>query len=215
MLEWFKNNNYPINNTSVPINYAAINGHANVLDWFNNSNYVFEYSEDTINYAAEHGHTNILDWFKNSDYELKYSENTTNYAVINGHTNVLDWFKNSDYELKYSENTIDNAVSNGCINVLMWFNNYEQLDDDFHNKNYTKIYKKTKTCVKYSNNSFKRECPICLADNIANLKTICDHMYCEKCFVNYYLIHKHKKICAICKQSLILDDKLSIEINNH
>lgn len=62
------------------INYAAANGHVDVLEWFHNSIFDFEYNSDTIDNAAANGHVNVLEWFKNSNYEFIYN-NAISYAA--------------------------------------------------------------------------------------------------------------------------------------
>ena len=68
-----------------------------------------DYNE-LINWAAKNGHVNVLEWFKNSGLEFKYTDNAIDWAAQNGHVNVLEWFKNSGLEFKYTDDAIDWAA---------------------------------------------------------------------------------------------------------
>jgi hypothetical protein len=98
------------------------------------------------------------------------------------------------------------------INILIWRIDIMDWRIDIIGFNIV-INKNTNIRIKHINNCAINEfyCPICICDNIKNselIKTNCNHLYCNDCFINYLNMHKNTYLnlsgikCAICKTAI-------------
>jgi hypothetical protein len=69
------------------------------------------------------------------------------------------------------------------------------------------------TNISYGLNNTIKECPICFNDISSGIKTICDHYYCNDCFVTYYIYHNNNS-CAKCRHTLCTNNKFEIDLFN-
>lgn len=129
------------------------------------------------------------------------------WAIINGH----DSKRFIEYALK---NNID--VNSSHINkILKKYSNtlggkkvlrYKYLKE----QNYHKYYKISYQKVGYFYpNSSQNTCSICFEPNV-EVKTKCDHVYCNKCYTNYYNFDKDHR-CAVCRSEI--DNEIIYVIN--
>ena len=77
----------------------------------------------------------------------------------------------------------------------------------FNEKNYSKIYELLNITIEKQEIK-SDECIICYEKS--NLETICNHNYCDECFIKYHIIDKHTT-CGYCRQIIHNDNKIIIK----
>lgn len=120
-LEWLAKAAYPrFKYNILAVNYAARNGHLNVLTWFNKSRLEFKYGCGAMNGAAEKGNIEVLEWFlQNKRYNLKCSSSATVAAAKHGQLDVLKWLLKNNL-IKRDKRAIGYAKQNGYFDIMEW-----------------------------------------------------------------------------------------------
>jgi len=94
--------------------YAARNGHLDVLQWAKSNGY--SWSLDICSCAGENGHLEVLKWARSNGYS--WSSDTCALAAQNGHLKVLKWARSNGCD--WNSRTYFGAIENGHYHVAVW-----------------------------------------------------------------------------------------------
>ncbi len=109
--------------TNHAMNWAAKNGHLNIVQWLHD-NRREGCSVKAMNWAAKNGHLNIVQRLHDNRRE-GCSNLAMNLAAQNGHINVLDWLRNNRTE-GCTEHAVLLAIKKGHLDVLIWLHNNQK-----------------------------------------------------------------------------------------
>ena len=107
----------PFNNICDPMNYAARNGHLEIVKWLH-ENRKEGCTKDAMNMAAEKGHLKVIKWLHKNRQEGCTSD-AMNLAAEEGHLRVIKWLHKNKKEgcTKYA---IHWAIRNGHLEIAKW-----------------------------------------------------------------------------------------------
>lgn len=100
--------------------YAALNGHTQIIKWlhFNNKQ---GYTFKVINNASRNGHIKIVKWLHKNRKE-NYSKEAINWAAMNGHFDIVKFLY--DNKIGYcSHSAITWAGLNGHTKIVKYLHN--------------------------------------------------------------------------------------------
>jgi hypothetical protein len=163
-----------------------------------------------FNFAITFNIIELLNCFDKDELCFVSKFLTSDYHFIkNINIEVFDWLY---YNIEYVD--FDMMISNYLFthnDFTQWF--FKKYLNNI--SNYIKFYEKNNVIINndlYEENKENNECIICYEKS--NIKTICNHYYCNQCFTTYYFFHNNKKCCTICNQSLLDNNKLLLDIIN-
>lgn len=114
ILEWFKEENIPINADLIYEN-SAFSGNLQIIKWLHFQDYAFNEIVPFI--AAEHGHLPILEWAKSVDL-CPMDQFLSDGAAGNGHLHILRWLLENGFPISIQA-TI-RTVENKNYEILKW-----------------------------------------------------------------------------------------------
>ncbi|KAK1929201.1 putative ankyrin repeat protein [Phytophthora citrophthora] len=105
-------------NNSLVMDFAACNGHLDILTWLHNTEQLSGCSTRAMDDAAKNGHLPIVQWL-----HVNRSEGCTtkamDYAASSGHLSVVQWLHTNRSE-GCTTRAMDLAAQNGQLQVLQW-----------------------------------------------------------------------------------------------
>jgi hypothetical protein len=191
-------------------NLICLNGHLEVTKWLfeikpdiNISNN----SELPFRSACEKGHLKIAKWLLKIKPDINISINNDfafRWACIKGHLKVAKWLLEikPDINISSDENfAFILACNQNHLEIAKFLSSL--LPKNYIILNYSKNKIEYEIIIslnisEYINVSEFPECCICFENS--NLKTICNHDFCEKC-INI-LIKQESFSCPICRKKL-------------
>ena len=159
--------------------YMCKNGHLEYAQHILNVHPTLDISaqnEYAFRFACRNGHLQVAQWLYQSkptlDISAKYEE-AFRWTCQHGHIQVAQWIQ-SLYSNKYIIVVKNNQITNHTIIQTLLKSNtvlhLEQLDN----------------------------CPICI-ELLCNLKTCCNHTFCESCIQTWF---NNNKTCPYCRTCL-------------
>ena len=159
--------------------FACRNGHLQVAQWLYQIKPTLDISakyEEAFRWTCQHGHIQVAQWL----YQIKPNINISakndwafRWACLRDHIQVAQWIQ-SLYSNKYIIVVKNNQIINyTIIQTLLKSNTVLHLEQ-------------------------LEVCPICI-ELLCNLKTCCNHTFCESCIQTWF---NNNKTCPYCRTCL-------------
>ncbi|POM76181.1 Hypothetical protein PHPALM_6614 [Phytophthora palmivora] len=107
-------------NNSLVMDFAACNGHLDILTWLHNTEQLSGCSTRAMDDAAKNGHLPIVKWLHANRSEGSTTK-AMDYAASSGHLEVVQWLHTHRTE-GCTTRAMDLAAQNGQLHVLQWLN---------------------------------------------------------------------------------------------
>ncbi|OWZ23131.1 hypothetical protein PHMEG_0002028 [Phytophthora megakarya] len=105
---------------SLVMDFAASNGHLDILTWLHNTQQLNGCSTRAMDDAAKNGHLPIVQWLHTNRSEGSTTK-AMDYAASSGHLAVVKWLHANRTE-GCTSRAMDLAAQNGKLQVLQWLN---------------------------------------------------------------------------------------------
>uniref|UniRef100_H3HBW0 Uncharacterized protein n=1 Tax=Phytophthora ramorum TaxID=164328 RepID=H3HBW0_PHYRM len=105
---------------SLVMDFAACNGHLDILTWLHNTEQLSGCSTRAMDDAAKNGHLPIVQWLSQHRSE-GCTTKAMDYAASSGHLPVVQWLHQHRTE-GCTTRAMDLAAQNGQLHVLQWLN---------------------------------------------------------------------------------------------
>ncbi|KAG3115663.1 hypothetical protein PI124_g5511 [Phytophthora idaei] len=105
---------------SLVMDFAACNGHLDILTWLHNTEQLSGCSTRAMDDAAKNGHLPIVQWLHANRSE-GCTTKAMDYAASSGHLPVVQWLHTNRLE-GCTSRAMDLAAQNGHLHVMQWLN---------------------------------------------------------------------------------------------
>jgi len=185
---------------------ACYNGHLSIVEWLlvklpNSTKCIMSNNAEIFTFACKKGHLSVAQLLFEvmpniSNYISIYEERLFKEVCINGHLSLAQWL----LEIKPTINisAYNDYIFTGNPQITFWTFTYrrhtnfaiEPIEQTFNGPIFdrTIIIDELKSDI----------CSIC-CNNKCDIKTICDHSFCEDCLGTWY---NKNKSCPICRFNL-------------
>lgn len=103
---------------SLVMDFAACNGHLEILTWLHNTEQLSGCSTRAMDDAAKNGHLSVVQWLHENRRE-GCTTKAMDYAASSGHLAVVQWLHNNRFE-GCTTRAMDLAAQNGQLHVMQW-----------------------------------------------------------------------------------------------
>lgn len=159
----------------------------------------FEFIKYSINNIV-----NLINFFeKNRDYAVETFFNNIYLSVIQRNFNLNSFLSMISNLYNYdSSNSFNDDFYKKLLIFIKNLEIYISGEKYLIKNDYNILYIKNNNfnIIQYESiNEIQNTCPICLNETNINLKTICNHIFCYNCFIEFLF---NSTICPLCRKNL-------------
>jgi hypothetical protein len=119
-LRWLRAQDPPCYLANGLCEWAARNGHPNVVQWLRANDPPCRWGTRTCAAAANAGHLDVLQWLRAQDPPCPWGESACSAAAAGDRLDVLRWLRAQDPPCPWGKHACTAAARHGHLDVLRW-----------------------------------------------------------------------------------------------
>jgi ankyrin repeat protein len=183
---------------------ACGGGHLHIAKWFLLNYPNINISNGTFNIACYFGHLPVIEWILQKFPNIHITEEAFSLACENDKIIVAKWLLQNKPDIPILDDHFKYACRSGQIEMAQWLQSLNP--DKYVILNYDNVtmeitYKINKALVKHPKILYFNHLDNCFIcdETVCQVKTHCNHMYCEKCLITWL---SRNPLCPYCRSNL-------------